>query len=182
MERNETQLFSILNVFLFVWNFIGTCTITFGGPFKTTSNGYFAAWGIVFFAIMALGVTATQIREEFHSTLGSLMGILASSVVLIVAIIWQGFDWHKNELIYAIVVAALSIPMALGLAHRNATTTLDVVALAVCAILWIVAACLLTFSGPFIVTGNGYFSSWFGAVTSVFAVMAARRAATQPQS
>jgi hypothetical protein len=176
MEKSDTKLFSVLNLFLFVWNFIGTCTLTFGGPFKITSNGYFAAWGIVFFAIMALGVTATQMKEEFHSTLGSLMGILASSVVLIVAIVWQGFDVHKNELIYAIIVAALSIPLALGLASRNTTSKLDVGALLVFAILWIVAACELTFRGPFTVTGNGYFSAWFGAVTSVFAVMAAKRA------
>lgn len=32
------------NYFLFVWNFIGACFMTFGGPFKTTGNGYFGSW------------------------------------------------------------------------------------------------------------------------------------------
>ena len=32
------------------------------------------------------------------------------------------------------------------------------------AILWIVMACLVTFRGPFLVTGNGYFAAWIGSV------------------
>ena len=38
---------------------------------------------------------------------------------------------------------------------------------------WIVEACLVTFNGPFIYTGNGYFASWAAAATSSMAACAA---------
>jgi len=33
--------------------------------------------------------------------------------------------------------------------------------------LWVVIACTVSFRGPFVVTGNGYFASWFAVVMSV---------------
>ncbi|EJK57391.1 hypothetical protein THAOC_22572 [Thalassiosira oceanica] len=41
------------------------------------------------------------------------------------------------------------------------------------AVAWIVEACLVSFNGPFVYTGNGYFASWAGAATSSMAACAA---------
>lgn len=37
------QITKYMNYFLFVWCFTGACFMTFGGPFTTTGNGYFAS-------------------------------------------------------------------------------------------------------------------------------------------
>jgi hypothetical protein len=172
--------FSIYNnYFLFAWGFFGACFMTFGGPFEFTGNGYFGAWGIVFFAIMGLGVSVENFKDALGG-MGAMMGLLACSLIVIVAISSEGFDESKGELIYAIIVACITILVLAGLimmeygdggeAHK-----VKLPILALFAILWIILACLLTFRGPlvFTVTGNGYFGSWGGAITSVCAAIAA---------
>jgi len=173
----DSSIIKVNNVFLFVWNFVGACFLTFEGPFETTSNGYFASWFMVIASLMGLGVTANQVKDQDSGT-GSLLGLFASSVIVITAIASKGFDEKKGDLIYTIIVACLSIVIALFLfrteqaGEGQSIYTFPV--LAFFALLWIVAASLVTFRGPFTETGNGYFGSWGGAVTSVFAAMAAR--------
>jgi hypothetical protein len=42
-DSGSDQVTKFLNYFLFLWCFIGACFMTFGGPFTTTGNGYFAS-------------------------------------------------------------------------------------------------------------------------------------------
>lgn len=166
--------------FLFLWCFIGACIFTFAGPivFRVTSNGYFAAWGMAIFSIMAVGVTSSQMTQSV-SDMGSLLGLLASSVIVIIATIdpVQG-GGYRNESIYALTLACVTVLVAGGFwfKDRQSEGGKDMVkffVLGFFALCWIVEACLVTFRGPFQATGNGYFGSWAGAVTSVFASMAA---------
>jgi hypothetical protein len=168
------------NYFLFVWCFIGACFMTFGGPFEFTGNGYFGAWGMVVFAIMGLGDSVDNVKEALGGMVPTL-GLLASSLIAIVAISDEGFDENQGELIYAIIVACITV-LVLGviikIEYDNAGEPhmLKFPILAFFAVLWIILACLVTFRGPFVWTGNGYFGAWGGAITGVFAAMAAMAA------
>ena len=52
-------------------------------------------------------------------------------------------------------------------AHRWTTVLLIGLVLIWTAVIW-----FATFVGPFVLTGNGFFSSWLGVLTSVFALLA----------
>lgn len=163
--------------FLFVWNFVGACVLTFGdGPFTITSNGYFGVWGMVVFSVAGLGVASSVNVKDTDS----LMGHFAAALVVLIALCSECCSNHKNETIYGLILACLSIVVLgfhIGSEHAggdgisNAALFPVLLILAIC---WIVSACLLTFRGPFLVTGNGYFGAWGGALTSVLAAMAAK--------
>jgi len=154
-----------LGQFLFLWCFFGACIMTFGnGPFVLTSNGYFAAWGMAIFALGHL------------PSLSSLQGHLAASIVVIVAIIAIGFQSNKGEAVFGLIMAIVSIIVALLYMKTGLIpTSLTFPVFLVIAICWIVCASLMTFRGPFLVTGNGYFGSWVAAITAVYCASAEYR-------
>lgn len=171
-----------LNQFLFVWNFIGACFLTFSSPFVFTGNGYFASWATVVTAAMALGFTASAFQTSVKG-LGALMGLLASSIIVIIALIdWVGGGIFRAESIYAMVVACITVVLVLAHIYKEkkegdgdggGMVTFGV--LAFFSVLWLVLACLVSFRGPFIATGNGYFASWAGAACACLACFAAKR-------
>ena len=160
--------------FLILWNFIGACIMTFGGPFKSTGNGYFASWGMSVFSILTLEDTA---KHAVTAVKGyeSLVGMFLSSFVVLLAVTIDGVsDTHRSEAFFALVVACFTIVVCVGLklmtaSIRDGKVTFAI--LAVFAAMWIVAACLVTFRGPFVFTGNGYFGSWGGAIAATFAAI-----------
>lgn len=169
--------------FLFLWCFIGACIFTFSGParFQTTSNGYFSAWGMAVFSIMSLGVTANQMTGTV-SGMGSLLGLFACSVIVLIASIDEvqvKGSTYWNEAIFALVLSCATLCVAGGFWFKDRNKEeggkdwIKFFVLGFFAICWICEACFVTFRGPFVSTGNGYFGSWGGAVTSVFATMGA---------
>jgi len=183
MGRDSDNLASTIalnNYFLFVWGFIGACIMTFDGPFQNTGNGFFASWGVGLFGVMGLGVSRETIRI-FRGANTSDLGLLAAAIIVVIAISVEGFgggNEDKNEKVYAIVVALVTVAMVLGFMPTQMDSDQPVgvkfYVLAIFAILWFVLACLTTFRGPFKVTGNGYFASWGGALAAVSAAFAAR--------
>jgi hypothetical protein len=169
-----------LNYFVFAWCFIGACIMTFGdGPFVVTSNGYFAAWGVAIFSVLELSKASAvgNVRDNFSS----LMGHLVASIIVIIAVSSEGFDNWKSEAIYGLVLACCSV-LLVGLIHLNGreginegSTGVTYPFFAILSLCWIVSASLLTFRGPFDLTGNGYFGSWAGAVTAIYCTLAAKR-------
>jgi len=169
---------------MFSWSFIGACFLTFRGPFKTTSNGYFAAWATVYGCAMAMGMDTSNVQTNIRG-LGAIMGNMAASIVVLVACIPEidsrGAYKPRNNAIYALSLACFSIVVTLTLMSMDkkgkeigGMANLGLMSfLAVC---WLVAACLVTFAGPFETTGNGYFASWAGFITSGYAAMAAYKA------
>ena len=161
--------------FLFLWNFIGACILTFGGPFTSTGNGYFAAWGLVVASMIGVGVTGNEAKSVVGQ-MGALLGLGASSIVVIIAIIppMRNDSLYRGGEIYALTVACCSvIVVAVYQKVVKGGGMVKFLVLAFFAILWIVLACLVTFRGPFLTTGNGYFGSWGGAILSTLAAMAA---------
>jgi len=188
------------NVFLLIWCWIGAFFMTFGSaaPFQVTGNGYFASWGLVIFSTMALGVNLTSLRETAahngFQNKGAILGTFTSSLVLLTAISTHGIH-HKSadfaELIFALIVSLLTIVVcgAMFLQNDNPNGDMEsaqepeqqqqdpkgMLFLLILSILWIMTAWSVTFRGPFVNTGNGYFGAWGGAVTSVYALHAARQ-------
>lgn len=155
--------------FLFLWTFIAAGVLTFDGPFLVTSNGYFACWGGVFFALMALGVTTSSIRERAGG-LGYYNALMVASIIQICAVIPEMGGSGNGQSLYSLIVCILTIILVLAFGSYPSMDNYRFIAFAVFAILWIVLACYVTFQGPFLETGNGYFSAWLGCV---FCVMAA---------
>ena len=76
----------------------------------------------------------------------------------------------------AVQVPILATSLCLeGRAARGCEGIVGFVVLSIFAIMWVVLAGLTTFRGPFLTTGNGYFSSWIGAACACFAAFASRR-------
>jgi hypothetical protein len=172
-----------VNYFLFLWCFIGACVMTFGdGPFIDTGNGYFSAWALAVFSAMSMGISNTNIPDEVRTAtagMNVILGLGACAFVVMIAII-PYFDnygnYGKGESIFALVVAVLTIFLALYLVYAKyknnvAMKQFEFPTLAVFAVLWIVAASMVTFRYPFVTTGNGYFASWGGAVCAVMAAV-----------
>jgi len=168
---------------LFIWNFTGACFLTFSSPFTTTGNGYFAAWGCVATSAMAMGFTKDAFRSRIEG-LGSLMGLAAFASIVIIALIdyvgQKAQGYSRKESIYAMVVAVFTVALVMGIMHFQKQygqvrwfVRSKFGALAFFALLWLVLACLCTFSGPFNKTGNGYFASWGGAACAAFAAFTA---------
>jgi len=170
---------------MFLWSFIGACFLTFRAPFTTTSNGYFAAWATVYGCAMAMGMDTSTFQTNIRG-LGAVMGNMAASIVVLIACIAEidsraGGSKPRNNAIYALSLACFSIVVTLTLMSMDrkgkeigGMANLGLMSfLAVC---WLVAACLVTFAGPFETTGNGYFASWAGFITSGYAAMAAYKA------
>jgi hypothetical protein len=174
----NTKIAKYNNYFLLLWNFIGACFITFSSPFTSTGNGYFASWGLVIFSLMSVEISVESMKSAV-SGMGSLLGLGASAIVVIIATASElGNDtFWKNETIYALTVACVTVIVigALVATTEQVAAAAKVLVLALFALLWILLACFVTFRGPFLVTGNGYFGSWGGAIMSVFATMSARK-------
>jgi len=123
---------------------------------------------------MSIGVTGETMQKSVMG-LGSLMGLGASSIIVIIAISPEINGTERNVAIYALVISIMTLFVVAACSMMSAVFqgTLRFGTLALFAAFWVVLACLTTFRGPFTTTSNGYFGSWAGAVTSVFATMAA---------
>ncbi len=166
-----------MNILDLVYSFIGACFLTFYEPFKQTSNGYFAAWTILCGCAMSMGMTSDAFGSTIKS-LGAVMGLLASSLVVIIASITPIRDeMNKSEAYFALILSCVTfvfILIILGLDKMNKQMPrmASFLAFAILSMCWIIMACLVTFCGPFEVTGNGYFVSWVGATTASMATFA----------
>ena len=145
---------------MFVWSFIGACFLTFDKPFVNTGNGYFSAWATVFGSAMAMGVNAEALGSKLKG-LGSVMSLLASSVVVFLASAApiRDEDPNKSEAFYACILAVVTF-VVLGLVvlmdnrDKALPPKLYFGMMAIFSACWIVMAFLVTFRGPFDVTGK----------------------------
>lgn len=185
-NKSKSELFLdnykwVINLVLFLWAFIGWAFFTFGGGdvFAYTGNGFFALWAMMIFAIWNFGITVDDITEQAKNSDSIIYGMILGSVIAIIELTTGPvpYQWQSNKGIasYALAVAVISIVFGLvtmgmsRFAKDELNPKIRFWCLLVILVLWIAAACLTTFIGPFLTTGNGYFAVW-GSV--VFAVMA----------
>ena len=180
-QQSDTQHIHFLSYFLFVWNLIGACVMTFGnGPFIDTSNGYFSAWGMAAFAGFQTFEKAVAVvsSTDKHIIPRSVHMISSHFVILALSSSTGGGSSFLNTdssfrgiAIYGLILACVSLVVmmctALPSDERNKGNRLFLV-MTVLAVQWVVSACILTFKGPFLTTGNGYFGAWGGAFTAIY--------------
>ena len=139
------------------------------------------------FATMAVGVNTDSFQTDPNKgglvTSAPSIALLTSSMVVLVAISTKGIRVDDDDfipLVYGLVISLVTIITVGGILEVEALQRLIVTHYVVGAIsvMWVVSASLLTFRGPFLETGNGYFGAWGGALSSVYAFNAARRAST----
>jgi hypothetical protein len=152
--------------FLFMWSFVAAGVLTFNGPFLVTSNGFFACWAQVLFALMAMGITTEALRSQAGG-LGYYNALLVASIIQICAIIPEMGGGNNGQSTYSLVLCILTIIFVLAFGAYPNVDKIKFPTFAVFAICWIVMASYVTFKGPFIETGNGYFSAWLGCGLAV---------------
>jgi hypothetical protein len=167
-----------MNILCFAYSFVGACFLTFDKPFDKTGNGYFSAWAIVYGCAMGMDVTS-EVRASTAKERDSLMSLLVSSLVLILASIAPVRDnIDSGAAIFALVLGCVTlafilIVMVLDKMNKPMPRMDQQFTLVNLTLCWIIMACLVTFRGPFEITGNGYFASWVGAATAAMASFAA---------
>jgi len=191
-----TSLNDLLSVFLFIWWGVGAGILTIDGPYKDTgpdshANGYFASWAGFGCSIAGLGVTMSHAKTVAASGMATLVMFGACAVILLIDICpivaKQEAQYlnYKGQCVFALVIACLTIVRVLiSLILRHMDKVLPTPAQAalglIFCVLWIVLASWCTFTGPFRVTGNGYFSAWAGVVASMLLIQAALFPAPPP--
>jgi len=156
----------LLTKFLVLWWSIGAFVLTFNGPYQFTSNGYFALWGGLVFAVGAMGDGVTG-----HSKMSSFSGLLICAIVLLSALprYIGGNGGNSGEALFALIVAIVTVLLFLVFTYawQPSSHTVQTVIFGILALLWVVVPFVVTFRGPFKTTGNGYFASWIGALCAV---------------
>jgi len=159
--------------------------ITFHCHLQKTSNGYFAAWATMYGCAMTLGMDASTFKSNVRG-LGAVMGHAAAALVFLIACITKVESGAtvsgsaRNNAIYGLSLACFStlivfVLMAMDKRGTSISSLMNFGLMAVLGIMWLVAACLVTFDGPFKATGNGYFSAWAACITALYAAAAAKK-------
>ena len=164
------SVLQLIGVFLVVWWIPGAGVLTFVGPFVVTSNGYFGAWAGLLASLWLLSLASSESpltrRLEAAGRSGTArLLLLACAVVVLIA---SCASAATAEGALGIAVAAVTIVFVVmygvllqSCAEKCSAAIRRAAALLLLA-LWVVAAGVLTFRGPFVATGNGYFGTWLG--------------------
>lgn len=166
---DQGSLSKWISALCFLWSFIAAGVLTFGrGPFVETGNGYFSSWGMALFSVQTMGITAKHMKESAYDGT-SLLGLGLFSIVLIIALSSELVDdkTYKVNMMYSLILSIVTLIFVERL--RDFDATIKSAVITCFAVMWVAAATLMTFDGPFTTTGNGYFAAWGAAITCVFA-------------
>lgn len=115
------------------------------------------------FSVMGLGVSAEHI--SMTTSQGPLQLLAVASVIMLCASAPTIGDGYTGGAVFALVVSILTLILAvalLAMTRTMASARVELPVLALFALLWTSMACVVTFNGPFLLPGNGYFGSWAG--------------------
>lgn len=160
--------------FFAVWWAAGVTVLTCFGPFTRTSNAYFACWAAFVFSCAMLFETtgsSASARSIARGEQRAFYGILVASAALFGACVPRLAD--SGEAVYALVgaiLSALTVGAILLRGPRIPPAWRTVLVILLC-LMWATLVWFCTFSGPFGVTGNGYFSAWLGGGCALLALL-----------
>lgn len=176
----------LINLFLYAWAFVGWLFFTFWGDrvYVHTGNGFFALWAMMLFSIWNFGFTFEDLTKNAKDTDSCIYGLMLASIIVTIALS-SGWKYGTYRGIAGFALSVCVFSMLFGLAtvyfakFSRGGARLDPKikfwCIAVLLVLWILAACLTTFVGPFLTTGNGYFSVWASVVFSGLAFVEAQK-------
>lgn len=137
-------------------------------------TGFFALWAMMIFAIWNFGVSIDDVKDQAKKSESIIYAMILGSVIAIIELTTGPlpFQNRSNKGIASYTLAVAVIAIVFGLVtvgiSRFGKDKIDAEirfwCLLLILVLWIVAACLTTFVGPFLTTGNGYFAVWGSAV------------------
>ena len=95
---------------------------------------------------------------------------LLSGLVTLFSCIAPLSSWWKGNAAWGLTVGILTVLSSLFLLHKYDDINIQMMKLygAFMFILWATVAGVLTFDGPFLQTGNGYFATWAGFLAAIF--------------
>lgn len=128
---------------------------------------------MMLFSIWNLGVTMDTLAGQAQKSDSYVYAMGLGSIITIIELTSVPFfRWQPNYRIasYAVSVSVLGLIFGLLIAGFSLAggdklnAKIQFWTLAVLLVMWLVAACLTTFVGPFITTGNGYFAVWASTI------------------
>jgi hypothetical protein len=168
----------LISLFQFLWWTAGVIVLTFFGSFQFTdfANGYFGSWAsFIIAALLLMSVSdhfTTAADRATHSVRKPLLFLIAASAVEMGAAIGpcspRAYCTRYNA--FAIALGSISLFISIVLffiAPKVSLTVLRIIGVFL-VLWWVVGMAVVTFGGPFVSTGNGYFAS-LAAVFASFA-------------
>lgn len=158
-----------VSLFLFFWWAIGTGVITFKAPFLVAGNGYFSAWaGLIFTAHWALNIDTSKFTELDTGRKTLVLFGAAAAVEMFACIPF--FTSYTGQAAWGFTAGLITLIVCgvLFKTFEDANPQMLKVSAIIMFIVWAAVAGVVTFDGPFLMAGNGYFASWGGFVTSTF--------------
>jgi hypothetical protein len=170
---SEPRMMEGISAFQFLWWLTGMIVLTFFGSYQSVqyANGYFGTWAAFFFAAVSLIIVSTAFRGTVDSATNNLRSplvflMIASAVVMGAAIgpcspSSACVSYHAWALSMGTISLAFTIILLLGagkipsMVHRVMGFFFVV--------WWGIGFLVVSFGGPFVTPGNGYFAS-LGAV------------------
>lgn len=170
--------------FLVIWWIVGTGCMTFKHPFGATSNGYFGAWIALASAVLLCQAYSDLLRAVVGRAgeHGAGLALLAMASATLLAQILFDASHHgvHGNLTWGLVGSSLSLLICALVANlfTGMPDGFKWVALAL-TVLWASMVGLLTFEGPYVGSGNGYFACWVGLFACLYLLFRAFPAVAQ---
>lgn len=179
-KLGELNLLQVLALFLLLWWILAATIVTFEGPFVVTSNGYLSAWAGLYFAAALAAQLLEPVAQKMRSAAELtgrprlLAGIaLCGGCVMLASIEHVDSEPFKSESAWGVSVGVLTLVIAAAALFFAAKITpkagkaLSVLLL----VMWVCGIGVLTFEGPFLATGNGFFGAWGGLFCAFLLVL-----------
>lgn len=163
--------------FQFLWWTAGMIVLTFFGDYITVfyANGYFGTWLAYLFAALGAVQVSTFFRQSvddaLHSMRSPLLLLIVSSAVVMGAAIGpcspSSACTSYNAFAVSLGTISLIICLVLFFAAPRAPANVNKVFGTFLLLWWVVGFCVVTFGGPFVSPGNGYFASAASVLASI---------------
>jgi hypothetical protein len=172
-----------LAIFFLVWWTLGAGVCTFRGPFNSTSNGYFACWLSYLISLYITYTSVAKFRALCTNVNNRRKGVSQADLVVLIVFVASGIELIEaatlcdkyqdctGRLGWAVSVGTISA--FFSLIHllpplKPFIQPFKFHSAVIVAGFWIPGAGIMTFTGPFEDTGNGYFAAWIALFASLY--------------